>query len=393
MESNRLTIKPFKPFGKIFVPCSKSLAHRFLICAALADSESVITDIDLSEDICATINCLKNMGAQITVCGKELHIPGFDKAKSNTLNCSESGSTLRFLIPLCLLNNEKFVFTGTKKLFERPLDFYEKLCPENGFVFEKDKSNLLVSGKLKPNEYTIDCSKSSQFVSGMLFALPLLNGNSIINIINPESYSYIRLTVQSLQKFGIEITLNDNKIFVKGNQKYSPCNVSVEGDYSAAANIDAFNYIGGKIEILNLNPSSFQGDKIYKSYFNKLSDGFCKIDLSDCPDLALIMFVVAALKHGAEFIGTKRLIYKESNRSQAMQTELAKFGIKTEIGENTFTVFPSEIKAPTEIICGHNDHRIVMALSVLLSVTGGTITDIDAVKKSYPDFFKAILHT
>lgn len=390
MENNQKTIVPFKANGKVSAPPSKSMAHRLLICAALCEGESVVENVELSDDIIATTECLKNLGAKIEIKDGTAYISGIKEIESCTLDCNECGSTLRFMIPICLLANKKIMLTGTPKLLSRPLDVYEKICKENGFLFEKDGNELYVCGKLEAGEYIVNGNKSSQFISGLMFALPLLDGDSVITIIDPESYSYILLTAQALSAFGVDIELKANQIFIKGNQKYQPRNTYIEGDYSNAAFLDAFNFIGGDVQVERLDPDSLQGDKVYKQDFELLADGFAEIDLSNCPDLAPILFVVAALNHGAKFTGTRRLKYKESDRAGAMQAELAKFNVRTENEENTFTVFPSEIKAPTELVCGHNDHRIVMAFTVMMSVTGGTVTDVNAVNKSFPNFFEAI---
>lgn len=390
MENNQKTIVPFKANGKVSAPPSKSMAHRLLICAALCEGESVVENVELSDDIIATTECLKNLGAKIEIKDGTAYISGIKEIESCTLDCNECGSTLRFMIPICLLANKKIMLTGTPKLLSRPLDVYEKICKENGFLFEKDGNELYVCGKLEAGEYIVNGNKSSQFISGLMFALPLLDGDSVITIIDPESYSYILLTAQALSAFGVDIELKANQIFIKGNQKYQPRNTYIEGDYSNAAFLDAFNFIGGDVQVERLDPDSLQGDKVYKQDFELLADGFAEIDLSNCPDLAPILFVVAALNHGAKFTGTRRLKYKESDRAGAMQAELAKFNVRTENEENTFTVFPSEIKAPTELVCGHNDHRIVMAFTVMMSVTGGTVTDVNAVNKSFPNFFEVI---
>ena len=394
MTKKLLKIEPFTLNKKITVPPSKSMAHRFLICSALCEGESVIHNIDLSDDILATAECLRNIGAEIKIDSRTAYVKGINLSdfRSCTLNCVESGSTLRFSIPLCLAVGKRITLTGSERLFSRPLDVYEKICADNGFVFSKGKNSLTVFGNLSAGKYIIQGNLSSQFISGLLFVLPLLDGKSEIEITEPvESSPYIDMTVRALSLFGINISRKENTIFINGNQKYSPAVLSVDGDYSIASVLDAFNFAGGNVELCGLDPDSVQGDRKYKEYFEMLSDGFCEINLSDCPDLAPVLFVVSALNHGAKFTGTHRLRFKESERDKAMKTELEKFGIKAELEENRLTVFASEIKKPSEIICGHNDHRIVMALTLLLSITGGTISDSDAVKKSFPDFFKEIL--
>lgn len=374
--------------GNIKAPPSKSVAHRYLISAFLSDGECSVENISLSEDIKATISCLKSLGADITVHDGTAIVRknGF---KSNVLDCNESGSTLRFLIPIALTMNREFIFKGSKKLFERPLGIYEDICKENGFLFEKSEGRLKVKGRLKSGEYEIRGDISSQFITGLIFALSVTEGDSVIKIIPPfESKSYVLVTLECLKKFGVDIELDGLNVRIKGGQKYSVRSITVEGDYSNAAYIDAFNESGSDIKTEGLS-ESVQGDRVYKEYFKKL-DKFCTLDITDCPDLGPILFTVAALKQGAVFTGTRRLVIKESDRCGAMSEELAKLGICTEISDNEVTVKKSEIKPPSKILSSHNDHRILMALSVLLCLTGGDISGAEAVNKSFPEYFDKI---
>ena len=220
--------------------------------------------------------------------------------------------------------------------------------------------------------------------------MPLLKHDSIIDIIPPiESSSYIKLTIQALSLFGVEVSwLDERTLFIKGNQTYQPRDVSVEGDYSNAAFFDALNYMGSKIEVSNLNADSIQGDKVYGRYFQMMQKGTPTISISDCPDLGPILFAVASAHFGGVFTGTRRLKMKESDRGTAMAQELSKFGISVRVEEDTIVVYPANFKKPDVALCGHNDHRIVMALSVLLTKTGGAIHGAEAVSKSMPDFFE-----
>lgn len=373
--------------GKIHAPPSKSVAHRYLIAAFLS-GESTVKNIALSEDILATLDSLAALGAKISIKNDEVTIIRTHE-KSDILSCRESGSTLRFLIPLALKENRKITFFGAKKLFERPLDIYEKIASENGFLFEKGEGRLTLSGSLKSGTYNVRGDISSQFITGLLFALSSLEGDSTINIIPPfESRSYVLITIGVLAEFGVRAELFENTIKIKGGQKFAKKIVTVEGDYSNAAYLDAFNKSGSNIEIEGLSETQ-QGDAIYKKYFDELDD-FSELDLSDCPDLAPILFCIAAIKKGAVFKGTKRLAMKESDRGKAMCDELSKFGIELKLSDNEISVCPSPIVRPKTALNSHNDHRIVMALSFLLCITGGEICGAEAVKKSFPDYFDKI---
>ena len=204
-----------------------------------------------------------------------------------------------------------------------------------------------------------------------------------------ESRSYIKLTISALESFGINVKwLDDNTIFVPANQKYIPCDITVEGDYSGAAFPDALNLFSGNVKLSGLNESSIQGDSVYKKYYDMLTRGVPTIHIGDCPDLGPVMFAVAAAKNGGIFTGTKRLKIKESDRAMAMAEELKKFGTAVSVYDDTVVIYPKEFHKPTECLSGHNDHRIVMSLSVLLTLTGGEIDGAEAVSKSYPSFFE-----
>lgn len=389
-----LTIKPSTPRGDIISPPSKSYAHRALICAGLAKGKSKISNISFSDDIKATLNCLSSLGAEIEIQGNSAEITGIDDFKnfnSNSLFCNESGSTLRFFIPLCLLSDNETVLNGTEKLISRPLSIYEDISKKQGLLFKKESNYVKVKGKVKADIFEIKGNISSQFISGLLFALPLLENDSEINIIPPfESKPYVDLTVSILKKFGIDIDYGDLNIKIKGNQKYEPQNVTVEGDWSNAAFLYAFRESGADVNVLGTNMASSQGDKVCLEYFKAIKDGRPTLNLTDCPDLAPIMFAFAGLYNGAVFTGTDRLRLKESDRISAMQEELLKFGIVLMSGDNSVTIDSSNFHAPSKIISSHNDHRIVMANAFLLSKTGGKIDGFEAVKKSYPDFFDII---
>lgn len=379
---------PSTPRGSVEAPPSKSAAHRRLICAGLANGVSFLSGIAPSEDIAATVDCLCSLGAKIDFTGNAATVLGCDprKATSATLPCRESGSTLRFFLPLCLLSGASFTLSGSEKLLSRPLSVYEELASEKGFLLKKEKSAVSVAGRLTPGTYTLPGDVSSQFVTGLLFALPLLDGDSTIVLTPPvESRSYIDMTLAALAEHGVRAAWqNETTLAVPGGQTYLPRAGKIEGDWSNAA---PFLSLG--VAVTGLDPASLQGDRRVVGFLSALDRGCAEIDLSDTPDLAPVLFAHAALRHGGRFTGTKRLALKESDRGRAMQEELAKCGVAVAIGENEITVGSGAV-APREPFAGHNDHRIVMATSVLAARLGGTVEGIGAVNKSFPDFFQKL---
>jgi 3-phosphoshikimate 1-carboxyvinyltransferase len=408
----KAVIKPSKATGIAAAPPSKSMAHRMLICAGLSEGESTVKGIAPSQDVLATLDCLEALGAEYKYENETVVIRGADlqNVKDGTvLNCRECGSTLRFFIPIALLTGKEIIFTGSETLMKRPLGVYEDMCAEHGFVFKREKRKaagsagqnekaeeiadcIRIQGRLRSGEYRIPGNISSQFISGLLFALPKSGGSSAIAIIPPvESRPYIDMTVQALKEFGVEAVWKDeNTLFINAGQKYISKSTAVEGDYSNAAFLEAFNLAGGDVKVGGLKDDSLQGDKIYKALFDQIKSGTPNIDISDCPDLGPVLMAAAALKDGAFFTGTKRLKIKESDRGEAMKQELEKFGIRAEVEEDSITVHKGALRSPMAELDGHNDHRIVMALSVLASVTGGVIDGAQAVNKSFPDFFDKI---
>ncbi len=388
----KITIKKGMARGSVKAPPSKSVAHRLLICAALADGMSVIRGVSYSEDILATLDCIKTLGAEYSMDGDSITVHGCGgRPMGGIFPCRESGSTLRFFIPLACISGEGASFTGTERLVSRGIGVYEDLLSSRGISFEKDSTSVAVRGRLEAGEYRISGAVSSQFISGMLFALAVLDGESTVSVIPPfESRSYVMITVDVLRRFGAEIECVSDTVFrVKGGG-YKPQDISVEGDWSNAAFLFALSSLGGDVEVSGLDKCSLQGDRVCADYLRRLSEGYTELDLSDCPDLAPILFAVAAAKHGAKFTGTSRLKIKESDRASAMACELAKLGARVCVLKNEVHVHAGGLSAPTEIINGHNDHRIVMAMAVLCTLTGGTVDGCEAVRKSYPDFFAVL---
>lgn len=385
-------IRPSTARGTVQAPPSKSMAHRLLLCAGLSQRESIIRGVADSEDVLATIDCLRALGAAVEKDGDTVRVRGIRGAVENAvLPCRECGSTLRFFVPVALLGDTPVTLTGSRTLLSRPLSVYENICREQGLSFDLCPDSLTVCGNLRAGEFTVPGNISSQFISGLLFALPLLEGDSVIDILPPvESEPYIRMTLQALETFGVSAQMQGNRITVKGGQSYDPCDVQVEGDWSNAAFLEAFNVFDGSVQVTGLREDSLQGDKAFRRFFNLLSAGTPTIDLSDCPDLGPVCMAVAAAKHGARFTGTRRLRIKESDRCACMAAELAQFGIQCNVGADEMTVFASPLQIPSEKLDGHNDHRIVMALSILLTLTGGSIAGTEAVCKSYPDYFSVL---
>lgn len=405
-----------KLYGDLVARPSKSFAHRYLIAASLSDDESVISNVDFSNDIVATLNCIHAYGKK--------HFREFEKHEvrfSNeytknfdpTFDCQESGTTLRIFLPIALSKYDKTTFIGSDRLLERGIDIYENIFKY--VTFYKDKYSISTKGTINAGHFELPGNISSQYISGLLYALPLLDGDSEIVIsTNLESTNYILMTLEVLKNYGIQIETNLTRrgeclqsphmdeclqsprrgehcepiyFKVKGNQKYSAHNFSVEGDYSNAAFIDAFNYFGNDINLTGLNPNSLQSDIVYKKYFDLLDKDFSEIDISNCIDLGPILITFATLKNGARFIGTSRLKIKESDRGNAIAEELRKCGADISVLENEIIVNKKELHSSTTPFNSHNDHRIAMALSLLSTQFDIEISGSECVSKSYPGYF------
>lgn len=381
--------------GQVQAPPSKSYAHRLLIGAALCDNDVVVENIELSNDIIATIKCITSLGKKVIYdeISRTIKITK-GSTENNLFDCNESGSTLRFFIPIVIALKQKGLFIGTKRLMERGLGIYEEIFNTLGIKYEKSLESIEVFGSLVPYRYLVKGNISSQFITGLLFSLPLLDGDSIIEIIPPvESVNYIFITLDVLSKFGIKIDadLEKNIIYIKGNQKYIGSKYIVEGDYSNAAFLDVYNYIGGNVKVVGLNEDSLQGDKVYKKYFEILNnENYPTIDIKDSIDLGPILFTFAAIKNGATITGIKRLAIKESNRIVDVLSELAKFGVTFEVEEDKVKINKCKLHKPTKTLNSHNDHRITMSLVTILSLFGGDIEGTNSVNKSYPAYFTTI---
>lgn len=408
----RARITPAKiDSGNITIPPSKSLGHRAIICACLAPGRSVISNIDYSVDIRATIEGMRHLGASIKEDKDTLFIDGIETFQydGDVVNCHESGSTLRFFLPLFSLTGKRATFSGSKRLIERPQNVYEMLFQEQGIDFVRTYPNIIIDGRLKPGELTLKGNVSSQFITGLLFALPLLEADSKIHIEPPfESRSYVDLTIQMLKRFQIIVEYEDAyTLAIKGNQQYQPTDVLVEGDYSQLVFWASLGVLNHSVETHGLDLHSLQGDKKTIDIFQSMNAGikvlddgyqFCPgtlngtvIDLNDCPDLGPMLFALATQANGkTTFQNAGRLRIKESDRIEAMETELKKLGCSISSTFGTVTITGPVKLQGNVTLHGHNDHRIVMALSILATIADEPITidDAQAISKSYPGFFK-----
>lgn len=388
-------ILPSKTSGEVSAPPSKSFAHRYLIGSVLSCGKCVIKNIADSDDISATLSCIEQLGGSVTKDGNIVTvIPTNEKQIENAVfDCKESGSTLRFFIPVVLATGAKnCTFLGSERLLARGIKEYEKLFENSDVKIKSDEKSIEVNGTLSAGNYEISGEVSSQYTTGMLFALSRLTGKSTLKITgNAESRAYVDMTIKVLKDFGADITETEKNFFeINGKGRLSPGEFTVEGDWSNAAFLIALSRLVGTISVSGLNENSVQGDRFCTAAFDALDGENAEIDLKDCPDLAPILFSYAAYKNGGKFINTRRLRVKESDRANVMAEELKKFGANVKVYENSVEIEKTQLKPPIVPLCGHNDHRIVMALSVLAAVFGAEIDGAEAVNKSYPDFFRVI---
>lgn len=391
----KVKILPSKTSGEVSAPPSKSFAHRYLIGSVLSRGKCVIKNIADSDDISATLSCIEQLGGSVTKDGNIVTvIPTNEKQIENAVfDCKESGSTLRFFIPVVLATGAKnCTFLGSERLLARGIKEYEKLFENSDVKIKSDEKSIEVNGTLSAGNYEISGEVSSQYTTGMLFALSVLDGKSTLKITgNAESRAYVDMTIKVLKDFGADITETEKNFFeINGKGRLSPGEFTVEGDWSNAAFLIALSRLVGTISVSGLNENSVQGDRFCTAAFDALDGENAEIDLKDCPDLAPILFSYAAYKNGGKFINTRRLRVKESDRANVMAEELKKFGANIKVYENSVEIEKTQLKPPIVPLCGHNDHRIVMALSVLAAVFGAEIDGAEAVNKSYPDFFRVI---
>ncbi|MFL0168450.1 3-phosphoshikimate 1-carboxyvinyltransferase [Candidatus Clostridium helianthi] len=415
-----LKIYPGKLSGEVKIPPSKSMAHRAVICAALGDGVSKVTNIDYSDDIIATIEAMSSLGAKITKKEDYLEVYGINspeniKANSvkeqRTIDCNESGSTLRFLVPIAALFDGVNRFVGRGNLGKRPLDTYYKIFDKQGikYSYKDGILDLTTEGKLKAGEFKMEGNISSQFITGLLFTLPLLDGDSKIVITTEmESKGYIDLTLRAIKDFGVEIINNNYEEFIiKGNQIYKSIDYRVEGDYSQAAFFFCADALSSNIVLNDLKLDSLQGDKevidILQRMGLKLNNkdngliGSASlglkstiIDGSQCPDIIPVVSLVAALSEGTtEIINAGRLRIKECDRLAAVTSELNKLGAKIiEKEEGLIIEGVKELKGNVEV-WSHKDHRIAMTMAIASTMCKEPIIlkDYECVSKSYPQFW------
>ena len=412
-----LKIIPSKLKGSVKIPPSKSMAHRAIICAALSDGICRIDNIDYSDDIIATINAMNSLGATIEKYDDYIEVVGIykniNKIKENRIiDCNESGSTLRFLVPISLLFKGSNKFIGKGNLGKRPLTTYYNIFNNQGikYSYEENNLNLVVDGELKPGVFEVEGNISSQFITGLLFALPLLNGDSKITITKEmESKGYIDLTLKAISDFGIEIINNNySEFIIKGNQKYNARNYRVEGDYSQAAFFLCADGLGNNVLCRDLDLNSLQGDKEIIDILERMNVVFnaneiglsgevngelisTVIDGSQCPDIIPVLSAVSALSKGTtEIINAGRLRIKECDRLSAVTSELKKLGAQIIEKEDGLVITGVEKLQGGVEVWSHKDHRIAMTLAIASTMCKKPIIikDYECVAKSYPSFFE-----
>lgn len=414
-----LKINPGKLKGNVKIPPSKSMAHRAVICASLSDGISKISNIEFSDDIIATINAMRSLGAVINenedgvleVKGINYHNIIPTRNFERVVDCNESGSTLRFLIPISLAFEGVTRFVGRGNLGKRPLDTFYNIFDKQGieYTFREDELDLVISGLLKADTFEVRGDISSQFITGLLFTLPLLDGDSKIVITTElQSKGYLDLTLSAMKDFGVEVINNDYKEFIiKGNQKYKARDYRVEGDHSQGAFFLVADALGSDVKVLDLKEDSLQGDKAVIEVLSrmgmdiKINENFINgkveerlkstvIDGSQFPDIIPILTLATALAEGrTEIINAERLRIKECDRLNAVTVELNKLGAKiTEKQDGLVIEGVEKLKGGVEV-WSHKDHRIAMTLAIAATVCEEPIVlkDYECVSKSYPNFF------
>ena len=415
----KIKIKPSILNGTIEIPPSKSYSHRAVIAAALAESgkKSTIDNLKFSVDITTTTDIMENWGAKIKRFESALEIIGNDGKvvpKDKYVQCNESGSTIRFLIPIGITNENELIFYGKGKLVDRPLDSYYRIFDKQGIFYknENGKLPLTVNGKLKAGNYEIDGNISSQFITGLLYALPLLDGDSKLTINkNLESKGYIDLTLEILKLAGIEIMNNDYKSFdIRGNQIYKPFDYTVEGDYSQVAFWIVAGIISAdkdnEVKCLHANKNSLQGDREIIEIVERMGANIeifddyvlvkpsktrgTVIDISQCPDIGPILTVLGALSEGeTRIINGERLRIKESDRITSIKTELNKLGANVAEEGDSLIIQGVEGFTGGVTVSAWNDHRIAMSLAIASTRCEKEIIleEAESVRKSYPHFW------
>lgn len=398
-----MVIAPSKLNGRLKIQPSKSVSHRAIICAALSEGVSVLKNIAFSDDIKATADAVQTMGLCDIRAEKDSIIVGIGtRREPSDIFCNESGSTLRFCLPLAMDGTERR-FTGRGRLLERPMDLYEEICRKQSIKMDIKPDGITIKGQLNPDIFTMRGDISSQFVSGLLFALPRLKGDSrIIFTSELQSKHYVDLTRDMLAKFGVETEDWGGDIIVYGNQVYKSREIEIEGDFSHAAFFAVGAALSGKVELLGLDDRSLQGDK--KIYEILSQAGACveghtvskqnrlkpfRADVSQIPDLVPVLCVLALGAEGESVIyNAARLRYKESDRLSAMAREIQKLGGDIEEYEDRLVIRGGK-PLSGGLVDSHGDHRVAMALAVASTLARGDIRlkNADVVKKSAPNFY------
>ncbi len=393
-----VTIKPQKIKGEVSVPPSKSVAHRLVIAAALSKGTSKVENLSFSKDITATVNAMRSLGAQIDISGNTAIIKGIENPPEKAvIDCCESGSTLRFLIPVVCALGVQATFLGQGKLPQRPITPYLDELPKHGAKFDyQGTMPFTVRGRLTSGEYRISGDISSQFVTGLLLALALIDGQSELVLTTPlQSKPYVDITADCLAKCGVSVTQTDKGYAVTGGSMKA-FQAPVEADYSQAAFFYVANSLGSDIRINELNENSCQGDKKIVEICDKIvynKNGGLKpfeLDCSDIPDLVPILAVLASFCEGtSRIVNVARLRIKESDRLEAVSACLNALGGKVTAGEDFLEIQGVKSLHAGQVDC-FNDHRIAMAMAVAATRSTGPVTLIGAqcVEKSYPDFFE-----
>lgn len=392
-----IKISPSVLRGNLSIPASKSCAHRAVICAALADGVSTLSGITMSKDIEATISSMTALGASFEINGDIVTVKGISGSIDGTaeIDCNESGSTLRFIMPVAAALGVKSVFIGKGRLPQRPIDIYKRELKNHGITFHTEEMPYEISGVLTGGKYEIEGNVSSQFITGLLFALPLAKEDSeIIMTSHLESRPYVDITIDILRRYGIEISETENSFLIKGNQKYTPYDEHIEGDYSQAAFFFVANALGSDVNILNLKEDSVQGDKAITDIIDDtLKNGSVtgyKADCSDIPDLVPILSVLGAYGNMPSTIyNAERLRIKESDRLAACADMLNNLGGNVTVTSDGLEILPTNgLNGGT--IDSYGDHRIVMAAAIaaLNCKDDVIIKGAEAAEKSYPTFFE-----
>lgn len=389
-----LYLAPVQLRGVLTPPPSKSQAHRLILAAALADGESRLENLTMSEDIRATLSCVRALGALASEDGSLIRGTAPHRADAlPALDCGESGSTLRFLMPVSLAIAGGGAFYGHGRLLDRPMQPYEELFRAKGISYVRHSDHISVEGSLRAGEYRLPGNVSSQFITGLLYALPLLDGESRIALTTAlESSGYVDLTVDALRRFGVRVTRTETGWLVPGKQRYIPCDSAVESDYSQAANFIVANGMGAEITLNGLNPASRQGDRVILDYAERLNGpGEVTLDVSQCPDLVPALALRAALRRGetTHIVGAGRLRMKESDRLDTVTIELNNLGGNVQQFPDSLTIRGREYLYGG-VADSHNDHRIAMMLAIAAAhcLDGVTVCGAECVAKSYPNFWE-----